>query len=164
MMSVSWNTASVTAGSTMWCQPSAVSSPLLHQPSATTSPRPKLGNQPSPTEKNKISRMPIKNVGSDTPSSDKVMNSWLMKLPRRRAAYTPMGTPITSAITAATTASSSVAGKRSDSSRDTLAPWRRLNPNSPCAAFTRKCQNCTKKGWSSPRSARKVRIWSGVAS
>ena len=45
-------------------------------------------------------------------------------------------------------------GKRSPIRRETLAPWRRLRPNSPCAALTRKCQNCTKKGWSSPRSAR----------
>ncbi|MFM8865115.1 MAG: ABC transporter permease, partial [Limnohabitans sp.] len=42
--------------------------------------------------------------------------------------------------------SSSVAGKRSAIRRETLAPWRRLRPNSPCTAFCRKCQNCTKKG------------------
>ena len=98
--------------------------------------------------------MPIRKVGSDTPSSDTVMSTWLMNVPRRSAAYTPMGMPTTSASTAATSASSSVAGKRSAIRRDTLAPWRRLRPNSPCTALTRKCQNCTKKGWSSPRSAR----------
>ena len=73
----------------------------------------------------------MRKVGSDTPSSDKVMNSWLVKVPRLSAAYTPMGTPITRARNAATRASSSVAGKRSAISRDTLAPWRRLRPNSP---------------------------------
>ena len=75
-----------------------------------------------------------------------------------------MGTPTTRARTAATNDSSKVAGKRSAISRETLAPWRRLKPNSPCAACTRKCQNCTKKGWSSPRAERSSRIWSGRAS
>ena len=30
--------------------------------------------------------MPIRKVGSDTPSNESVMNSWLVKLPRRSAA------------------------------------------------------------------------------
>ncbi|MNU99359.1 hypothetical protein D3C71_894880 [compost metagenome] len=108
--------------------------------------------------------MPIRNVGSDTPSSEMVMNSWLVKVPRLRAAYTPMGTPMTRARKAATKASSSVAGKRSAISRETLAPWRRLRPNSPWAALTKKCQNCMKKGLSRPSEARSSRICSGVAS
>ena len=67
--------AKVMAGSTMWCQPLAVISPLDHQPICTTSPRPKLGNQPSMTANTKINKMPIKKVGSDTPSSDTVIRS-----------------------------------------------------------------------------------------
>ena len=86
MMSVSWKIASVMAGSVMWCQPLALSRPVDHQPSSVTGPRPKLGNQPSVTENTRISKMPIKKVGSDTPSSEIVMNTWLMKLPRRSAA------------------------------------------------------------------------------
>ena len=108
--------------------------------------------------------MPMRKVGSDTPRSDTVMNTWLMNVPLRSAAYTPMGMPRTTANKPAMAASSSVAGKRSPIRRETLAPWRRLRPNSPCAAFTRKCQYCTKKGWSSPRSDRNWAIWSGLAS
>ncbi len=104
------------------------------------------------------------NVGNETPSNDSVMNTWLVKLPRLSAAYTPMGTPMASARKAATNDNSSVAGNRSAISRDTFAPWRRLKPNSPWAALTRKWPNCTKKGLSSPRAARSSRIWSGVAS
>ena len=59
---------------------------------------------------------------------------------------------------------SAAARNRSAIRRDTLAPWRRLRPNSPCAAFTRKCQNCTKKDLSRPRALRSSRICSGVAS
>ncbi len=146
MISVSWKSASVTAGSVMWIQPFVVSSPVLHQPRLTTSPRPKLGNQPRCTANTRISRMPIRKVGKDTPNSEIVMKTWLRKVPRLSAAYTPMGMPTSSASTAATMDSSSVAGKRSAIRRETLAPWRRLRPNSPCAALTRKCQNCTKKG------------------
>ena len=57
--------------------------------------------------------MPIRNVGSETPSSEIVMKTWLRKVPRRSAEYTPIGMPISSARSAATSASSSVAGKRS---------------------------------------------------
>ena len=92
------------------------------------------------------------------------MNTWLVNVPRLRAAYTPIGTPMTRAMKAATRASSSVAGKRSPIRRETLAPWRRLRPNSPWAALTKKCQNCTKKGLSRPSEARSSRICSGVAS
>ena len=92
------------------------------------------------------------------------MMNWLAQVPRRSAAYTPMGMPITSAMVAATKASSSVAGKRSAIRRETLAPWRRLRPNSPCTALTKKCPNCTKKGWSKPKSDRSKSICSWVAS
>jgi hypothetical protein len=90
--------------------------------------------------------MPIRKVGNETPSSDSVMKTWLRNEPRRKAEYTPIGMPSASASTAAMVASSIVAGKRSAIRRDTLAPWRRLRPNSPCTALERKCQNCTKKG------------------
>ncbi len=48
--------------------PDQVRNPVLHQPSCTTAPRPKLGSQPSSTEKIRISRMPIRKVGSETPT------------------------------------------------------------------------------------------------
>ena len=93
--------------------------------------------------------------GSDTPSSDIVMNTWLHEgAAAQRRVDAHRNADARRPARAATRASSSVAGKRSPIRRETLAPWRRLRPNSPCAAFTRKCQNCTKKGWSSPRSAR----------
>jgi len=45
-------------------KPEAVRNPLVHQPISTTSPLPKVGSQRNMTPKNKISRIPIKNVGS----------------------------------------------------------------------------------------------------
>ncbi len=157
MISVSWKTASVTAGSTMWCQPLAVRRPVVHQPICTVSPRPKLGNQPRPTANTRISRMPIRKVGSDTPSSEIVTNTWLRKVPRRSAEYTPMGMPISSAIKAATRPPAPAWPESvQQSGARPCAPWRRLRPNSPWAQ-TRKCQNCTMKGRSRPRSARSLR-------
>ena len=50
--------------------PLGVSSPVLHQPSCTTSPRPKAGSQPSVTENTRISRMPTAKLGNDTPSTE----------------------------------------------------------------------------------------------
>ena len=41
----------------------------------TTLPRPNDGSQPSTTENTKMSRMPIKNVGNDTPISEKASSS-----------------------------------------------------------------------------------------
>ena len=55
-------------------KPEAVKKPLVHQPISTTSPLPKVGSQRNMTPKNKISRIPIKNVGNDTPTSEIVMN------------------------------------------------------------------------------------------
>ena len=95
--------------------------------------------------------MPIRNVGSDTPSSEIVMNTWLRNVPRRSAAYTPIGMPISSASSAAIRASSSVAGKRSAIRRDTLAPWRRLKPNSPCAALTQEMPELHEEGLVQPQ-------------
>jgi len=52
----------------------------------TVSPRPKLGSHFSSTEKIRISRMPIRKVGSETPSSEPVITTCEPKLPRRSAA------------------------------------------------------------------------------
>jgi hypothetical protein len=62
-------------GSTRCFQPSTVSNPVDQLPQVTTSPRPKLGSIFSQTAKARISKMPIKNVGSDTPSSDNVIQT-----------------------------------------------------------------------------------------
>ena len=149
----------------MWCQPSRVSRPVVHQPICTVSPRPKLGNQPRVTANTRISRMPIRKVGSETPSSESVMNTWLRKLPRRSAEYTPIGMPISSARSAATSASSSVAGKRSPIRRETLAPWRRLRPNSPCAALTQEMPELHEEGLVQPQVGAQLRgSAAGVAS
>ena len=86
MMSVSWKIASVIAGSTRWRQPSRVAIPVVQGPNATTSPRPKLGSHFSVTANTRISRMPIRKVGSETPMSDIVINACEANVPRRSAA------------------------------------------------------------------------------
>ena len=53
-------------------RPDGVSNPVDQKPKSTTSPRPKDGNQPNHTENTKITMMPIKNVGSDIPMSDRL--------------------------------------------------------------------------------------------
>ena len=45
---------------------------VVHQPICTVWPRPNDGSQCSMTAKIRISRMPIRKVGSDTPSSETV--------------------------------------------------------------------------------------------
>ena len=57
--------------------------------------------------------MPIRNVGSETPTRDKVMIVLEAQLLRLIAVITPSPIPNTSAITPDTAASSSVAGARS---------------------------------------------------
>ena len=48
---------------------------MVHQlPTCTTGPRPKLGSQPRATEKTRISRIPSRNVGSETPTRLTIMN------------------------------------------------------------------------------------------
>ena len=86
MISVSWKTASVIAGSTRCRQPSTLVMPVVHGPKATTSPRPKLGSHFSVTAKTRISRMPIRNVGSDTPISEIVIIVCDRNVPRLSAA------------------------------------------------------------------------------
>jgi hypothetical protein len=108
--------------------------------------------------------MPMRNVGSETPSRENVISACDRKLPRFNAAYTPIGMPKTSASSAAPKASSSVAGKRSTISDETLRPWRSDRPNSPCSALPTKAANCTGNGLSRPRSARSCWRCCGVAS
>ena len=71
---------SVMAGRIMADNPDAVKKPLLHQPICTTSPRPKDGSTLSQTANTRISRMPIRNVGSDTPISETVRKKRLAGL------------------------------------------------------------------------------------
>ena len=85
MISVSWKTASVIAGSTRWRQPSTLVIPVVQGPKATTSPRPKLGSHFSVTANTRISRMPIRNVGSDTPMSEIVIIACETNEPRLSA-------------------------------------------------------------------------------
>ena len=75
MISVSWNMPSVKAGIRIDFQPLAVSSPVVHQPRSTTSPRPKVGSRPSQTPKTRIRRMPMKKVGSEMPISEIARNA-----------------------------------------------------------------------------------------
>ena len=70
MISVIWKSDSVIAGRISAFRPLLVRSPVVHQPSATVSPRPNDGSQPRSTAKTRISRMPIRNVGRLTPTSE----------------------------------------------------------------------------------------------
>ncbi len=57
------------AGSTICESPSRVSSPVSQRPILTVSPRPKAGSQPSQTEKIVIRKMPVRNTGTEMPST-----------------------------------------------------------------------------------------------
>ena len=70
MISVIWISDSVIVGRISAFNPLVVSSPVVHQPNATVSPRPNDGSQPSCTANTRISRMPIRNDGRLTPTSD----------------------------------------------------------------------------------------------
>ena len=65
--------------------PLIVKSPVDQPPSCTTAPRPNDGSQPSCTEKMYRSRIAIRNVGKDTPTSDRAMKSEDSADPRLRA-------------------------------------------------------------------------------
>jgi hypothetical protein len=82
-----------------------------------------------------MSRMPIRNVGRLTPTSESAWNSLAIDECGRRAEYTPMRIPKTRASSVATAASSRVAGMRSLSSCAT--GWRNWYdmPNSNFAAL-----------------------------
>ncbi len=75
-MSVIWKSESVIAGRISAFNPLLVRSPVVHQPSATVSPLPNDGSQPSRTAKTRISRMPIRNVGRLTPMSEPASSRW----------------------------------------------------------------------------------------
>ena len=49
--------------------PSSVSSPVSQNPMRTVSPRPKAGSHPSHTEKTEIRMMPVRNTGTEMPST-----------------------------------------------------------------------------------------------
>ena len=72
MIRVNWNRPSVMEGSTSALRPLQVRKPVDHQPSFTVSPRPKEGSIPSQTAKTRISKMPIRKTGSETPIRLKV--------------------------------------------------------------------------------------------
>ena len=114
-MRASWKIASVVAGRIRWRQPSAVRSPVVHQPIRDTSPRPKDGSHSSSTLKTRMRRMPMRNVGSDMPSTEPPMRSFETTLSGFTAARIPAGMP-------RARASSIVAGRRSAKRSATGAP------------------------------------------
>ncbi|MNR18329.1 hypothetical protein D3C85_1350530 [compost metagenome] len=75
MIKVIWNSASVMAGMMSASHPDLVRNPVVHHPRLTTSPRPKLGSHRSCTPKTRMSRMPIRKVGSEMPAKDSAMKA-----------------------------------------------------------------------------------------
>ena len=63
----------VIAGITIDLSPDFVSRLVVQKPIFIVSPRPKLGNNPSSTEKTQINTTPIRNVGKDTPINELVI-------------------------------------------------------------------------------------------
>ena len=76
MIRVIWNSPSVTAGRMIALRPEPVSNPVLQKPSWITSPRPNDGSTCKVTANTKMSRIPIRNVGSEMPISDTARNSF----------------------------------------------------------------------------------------
>ena len=74
---VSWNRPRVIEGRINAFSPDQVRKLVVHQPIWTVSPRPKDGSSRSHTANTRISRMPIKKVGSDMPIRDTAWNSLL---------------------------------------------------------------------------------------
>ena len=85
MMRVIWNRARVMEGMMRDLRPDPVRNPVVHQPMATTSPRPKVGSQRRMTPNKRMRRMPMRKVGSDTPTRERVMKPREM-IPCRRSA------------------------------------------------------------------------------
>ena len=54
---------------------------------STTSPRPNAGSHRRFAAKTQMSRIPIRNVGSETPSSEIVINTWAHDPAVRRHSY-----------------------------------------------------------------------------
>ena len=71
----------------------AVSSPVVHPPRSTTSPRPKLGNHPRCTANTRISISPTQNVGRLKPRIDAVITIRSRRDPGWVPAARPSGTP-----------------------------------------------------------------------
>src|SRR3546814_1747884 len=94
MMRVNWNKARVIDGRMSARRPDSVRKPVDHQPSCTVSPRPKVGScgtraRPraalmscDSTPNTRISRMPMRKVGSEMPTRERVRKTWGRK-PRR---------------------------------------------------------------------------------
>ena len=121
MISVIWMSDSVIVGRISAFSPLLVRGRWSTSRSATVSPRPNDGSQPSCTANTRISRMPIRNVGRLTPTSEAASSTCDSQLLRRNAVYTPSGMPTKSASSAADVASSMVAGSRSLMQRRHLA-------------------------------------------
>ena len=60
---------SVSAGRMRCFNPSRLSSPVSQNPTRSVSPRPKAGSQPSQTEKMVMRKMPVRNTGTEMPST-----------------------------------------------------------------------------------------------
>ena len=86
---------SVNAGRTRLCHPS----------------RPEVGKRPSFSETMRISRMPMKKVGADWPTSARAIVAWSTAELRFTAETIPMGSATISASANAARPSSNVAGR-----------------------------------------------------
>ena len=75
MMSVTGKKPSVIAGRISAFSPEFVRKPVDHKPIFTVSPRPKDGSHPSHTAKMRMRKMPMRKLGSDTPTSDVVRSA-----------------------------------------------------------------------------------------
>ena len=137
MNSVIWNSASVIDGMTSDFNPDAVRKPVVHPPSETVVPRPYAGSQLSSTEKIRIRMMPVRNDGTEMPTSETTCSTCAGHALRLMPAYTPIGMPTQSASSAAHSASSSVAGTRENNTRPTGSRLRYEIPKSPRTASPR---------------------------
>ena len=129
----------------MWCQPWPSAAPA-HQPSCTTSPRPKLGNQPRPRTPGSAGCRSGR--WAATPQQRQRHEQLAHEAAAPRAPHTPpMGTPSASAMKAATSDSSSVP---ESARRSGARPWRpgaatgrtRPAPHSPGNARTAPRRAC----------------------
>src|SRR5437867_2190269 len=105
-----------------------------------------------------MSKIPMKKVGADWPTSASPIAVWSTAELRRTAEMTPMGRAITIASAKAVRPSSSVAGKYPRTTPK--AGWRKWieRPKSPRSALPRNTAYCTGSGRSRPSSARTRKI------
>ena len=101
---------------------------------------------PPHTETTRISKIPIKNVGREIPTSDKPISQLAQIEFLFRATKTPNGIPMSVATIAEKNASSSVAGIFSLNKSTTGAPWRSDMPKSPWRVFAINAPNCFQIG------------------